>query len=233
MRLREELDLVMNGETNVVLCGDLNVHLSELDTKNRFRLSPATKKLIEILQELSLVDVWREKYRDKRQYTWRRCNPTQQSRIDYVLVGESLLRSNVLKCIEIKAGICSDHCMVNFELVVHNSDKGRGLFKFDNILLEDIEFVEYLCAEIEKAKIGEGIYQDVNDIGLKIEMLTSEIRVKNIKFGSWKARKKKENERVLLEKVERLEMELATNHSDELAREYVELKDKLEQEEEK
>ena len=28
-------------------------------------------------------------------------------------------------------------------------------------------------------------------------------------------------------------MELATNHSDELAREYVELKDKLEQEEEK
>ena len=82
MRLREELDLVMNGETNVVLCGDLNMHLSELDTKNRFRLSPATKKLIEILQELSLVDVWREKYRDKRQYTWRRCNPTQQSRID-------------------------------------------------------------------------------------------------------------------------------------------------------
>ena len=35
------------------------------------------------------------------------------------------------------------------------------------------------------------------------------------------------------QKNRRLEMELATNHSDELAREYVELKDKLEQEEEK
>ena len=58
----------------------------------------------------------------------------------------------------VKAGICSDHSMVDFELVVHNSDKGRGLFKFDNTLLEDIQFVEYSRAEIEKAKIGEGIY---------------------------------------------------------------------------
>ena len=91
-----------------------------------------------------------------------------------------------MKCIEIKAGICSDHSMVNFELVVHNSDKGRGLFRFDNTLLEDIEFVNTHALRSRRPKSGKVYTKMLMILGLKIEMLTSEIRVKSMKLGSWK-----------------------------------------------
>ena len=226
--LKLELDLVVNGEINVILCGDLNVHLSALDTQNQFRLSTAAKILLEIAHQLNLVDVWREKYKERRQYTWRRFSPFQQSRIDYIMVNEGLLQSNILKCIEIRPSICSDHSLVNLELIVHTCDKGRGLFRFDNTLLDDDDFVAFSRLEITKANNKEGVYEGVDDVGLRIEILTSEIRVKSIKLVSWKTRQRKESEKVILEKVKDLELKLGSEYSDELESEYIELKDRIE-----
>ena len=82
-KVKREVDRRLDGEQNVLLCGDLNLHLCKLDTQNRFRLTQAAKDLLAFMKDLSLVDVWRERFKDRRQYTWRRFNPPQQSRIDY------------------------------------------------------------------------------------------------------------------------------------------------------
>ena len=79
--VREELNRLVDGDPNLIVCGDFNIHLSELDTQNRFRLTRAASEWLALLRELNLVDVWRNYHKTKRQYTWRRFNPSQQSRI--------------------------------------------------------------------------------------------------------------------------------------------------------
>ena len=68
----------------VIICGDFNVHLTAADTNNiKFRETRACKVLRELMTEMDLLDGWRELNPDKRRFSWRRCQPLQQSRIDF------------------------------------------------------------------------------------------------------------------------------------------------------
>ena len=232
-KLKEEIDQLVDGDSYLIVCGDFNLHLSALDTQNRFRLTQAANRMLELAEKWHLVDVWRDHYKTKRPYTWRRFNPSQQSRIDYVLASEHLVRRHILKRIEIKPGIDSDHSLVNVEMTVHGNDKGRGLFRFENTLLDDSEFVDCAKAEIEKARNEEGIYENVSDIGIKIEMLSSEIRVHSIRIQAKRTRKRKESEQILRDKLDLLEKEVGRNPNEAIIKEYEEVKTKLNNEEEK
>ena len=68
-KVKREVECHTDGEQNVLVCGDFNLHLSNLDTQNRFRLTQAATDLRSFMKDLSLVDVWRERYKDRRQYT--------------------------------------------------------------------------------------------------------------------------------------------------------------------
>ena len=142
------------------------------------------------------------------------------------------MRNNVLRRIEIKPSTHSDHSFVNIELTIYGNDRGRGLFRFDNELLNDSEFVDCARDEIKKAKMGEGIYRDASEIGIKIEMLTSEIRVHSIRFAMVRARNRKESEMMLRDKLQNLEEEVGRCPSESNINEYKEVKTRLEQEEE-
>ena len=77
-------NLSIEDANDVIMAGDFNIHLSALDLQNcRFRVTQAAKVLGQLLTELNLVDAWRDRFPDRRQYTWRRVNPVQQSRINY------------------------------------------------------------------------------------------------------------------------------------------------------
>ena len=71
-------------------------------------------------------------------------------------------------------------------------DKGRGLFRFDNDLSEDMDFVEAVRHEIQRARDERGIYADVTNLGLRLEMVTSGIRVLSIKRTSQKGKERSE-----------------------------------------
>lgn len=233
-KLKENLDLFSeNDSACLIVCGDFNLHLSELDTNSKqFRLSNPSKLLAELLEDFNLVDIWRERNASRRQYTWRRLNPLQQSRIDYVFVSDYLIRNHVLDFIQIKPGIQSDHSMVSMELTVFGTEKGRGLFRFDNRLLEDADFVHGVRQEIRKADEAEGIYADIVCLGLKLEMLTSEIRVKSIKLGKFKARERREQHSSLIENIEKCEKEMGQNPSEEIIARYEALRARLDRIEE-
>lgn len=66
-------DLMPEYGGHILLAGDFNLHLSKLDVQNcRFRLSQAGQLLNDILSNMSLVDVWRDRYKERTRYTWRR-----------------------------------------------------------------------------------------------------------------------------------------------------------------
>ena len=185
----------VNANQSIVLCGDFNAHLSRLDSdSNRFRRNTASRLLESILAEYSLKDVWRIHHPHTRQYTWRRLNPVQQSRIDYVFASKHLVSNNVVVKSEIEPGILSDHSIVNLEMRIYSNEKGPGLWRFNNTLLKNEEFVNSVRDEISKAIAGTEIYAATSNKGLMIEMLSSQIRVIGIKISKRLARKAREEE---------------------------------------
>ena len=116
---------------------------------------------------------------------------------------------------------------------VFGSDEGRGLFRFDNALLEDEEFVSGARVEIEKAKNSQGIYGDVVDLGLKIEMLSSEIRVQSMRISKQRKKQSKKDAQMLMAELELLEEELGRNPTEQSINRYREVKNRLDREEEK
>ena len=79
-----------------------------------FQESRAGLKFKELLVEFSLEDAWRIQHPKERKYTWKRLNPLQQSRIDFILISSAILNNNVVKT-KIDAGVLSDHCFATLK----------------------------------------------------------------------------------------------------------------------
>ena len=213
----------------LILCGDLNTHLSALDTSQKsFKPSSASTCLRELMSEFNLRDVWRHLNPDKQQFTWRKCRPFQQSRIDYFLVSDVLIDAHQISRIDIEPGHRSDHSIVVMEVKVFGGKRGPGVWKMNLSLLANEDVVQGIREEIERAKNRLGQYHDVQDLGLLIEMLLSNIRVICIKVSKNIAKEKRKNERDLEKCVKQLEELVATQPlSDTLRTEYYRKKDEL------
>ena len=74
--------------------------------------------------------------REKKIYTWRKKTPLKQSRLDYILISESL--SNVVEKFTIKPSYRSDHSAVIWKLKFNSFEKGRGLWKNNRLLTDNI-----------------------------------------------------------------------------------------------
>lgn len=203
-------ELAEISANNVILCGDFNLHFGELDAEpGKFRTSGASKKLCELTEEFFLKDIWRCQNPDIREYTWRKLDPLQQSRIDYVFISETLSLNYKVAC-NIVPGVKSDHSMV--EMTVRRSERkrGPGIWRFNNELLDDPEFVESVKSEIAKADNRLEQYHEVNRPGLLIEMLLSSIRVIAIRRSKVLAREVRVDEQQAVDKVAVLEKNLST-----------------------
>lgn len=215
----------------LLICGDMNLHLSSHDIQgNRFRLSSAAKVLTALMKDLNLVDIWRQKNPELRRYTWRRFAPqVQQSRIDYIIASEHLISSNIVQTIEIKPSILSDHSLVAAEMSIYTSSRGPGLFRFQNELLQDKTFTEEVRHEIGRALNGEGVYHNVSDWGLKLEVLSSQIRVMSSKKWKENVKRKRDEEKKYVTLLGKCEAEISDQPNDELIERYNELRDIVEQ----
>ena len=209
-QIKERLEvLATDGGWEFCIAGDFNIQLSSLDVQGgRFRNTKSMQTLSGILADYSLVDVWRKWHANTRRYTWRKSNPIQGSRIDYVFVSQSMVTSSVIRRVEIKPCISSDHSLVNLQMCIYSDEKGRGLFRFDNHLLDDDDFVQTARQEILKVSEGQGIYEGVDNLGLKIEMLLSEIRVLSIKLSKHKAIERREEYNALIGNLDKLDQEI-------------------------
>ena len=74
-----------------MIAGDFNETLKEIDrrsnsSKTKYQTVNSLKTL---LKTNDLIDIWRELNSNKRQFTWRRKDKSQGSRIDYILVNKN------------------------------------------------------------------------------------------------------------------------------------------------
>ena len=71
-----------------MIAGDFNGTLKEIDRRSNSSKAKyhTVNSLKTLLKTNDLIDIWRELNSNKRQFTWRRKDKSQASRIDYILI---------------------------------------------------------------------------------------------------------------------------------------------------
>ena len=142
------LNLVIDNysDKNIILGGDFNVCLDPVLDKLGGRSevkSEYCKNLENFIEEFSLVDIWR--LRNGKAMKFTRRDRTKgglvQSQIDYWFISNSL--QYLIKNTYIKPGYGSDHSILTLQIELFQTQKrGRGVWKFNNYLLNDLTYLE-------------------------------------------------------------------------------------------
>ena len=95
-----------------MLIGDFNLTMNvEIDRLNTYNNNEKAKQELEnIMEEFCMVDLWRIRNEDKKEYSWTRKtgrSHRQASRIDFVVVSAGLDQN--VKMVEYLASIKTDH----------------------------------------------------------------------------------------------------------------------------
>lgn len=220
------------GNDTYIICGDFNLVLNpQKDYYNYKHVNNkrARDKLINFISERQLLDPYRENYPDLYRYTWRRTNPLKQARLDFFLITEDLL-PNIKKC-KIEPSYKSDHSITSIQVSFTNISHGKGLWKHNNSLLSDIDYLNSIKKKITEIKRqyclpvydienldnipNEEIQFIIND-QLFLETLLMELRGQSISYGSFKKKQENKFESDLLLEINKLEQSLNTEKVDEL-----------------
>ena len=168
--------------------GDYNLNLDpEIDTKNYCNINnpKAREKVLDMCAEFNLVDVWRVFNNDKAEYTWRTKSCSKQARLDFILVSENLITG--IDYVNIEYGYRSDHSMVTLATKGAKLENAKPIWKFNNSLLSDREYVNIVKSVISQVKEQYRIEDEnecVIDDQLFLEVLLMEIRGKTISYSS-------------------------------------------------
>jgi hypothetical protein len=151
-------------------------------------------------------------------YTWHNLT-NKLSRLDYFLVSAGTM--NIIETTIIKPGYRSDHSIVELTLNLSKHKKGPGLWKFNNSLLNDNEYVNKI-----KKWIADTTAQYINrntirtneqdqkysiNYQLLFEILKLEIRGKTIAFTAAQKKKREKVELLLDKKIDGLHKEYIQN----------------------
>ena len=138
----------------------------------------------------------------------------------------SSILTSFLKDVTIKPSLQSDHSIVILELRFSEFKHGKGLWKHNNSLLKDIEYISLINQTINEVKLKYAVpvynidkIEEIptNDIQFTIydqlfmDMLLMEIRGKSISYSSYKKKITNNREIYLINEIQSLENTLTVD----------------------
>ena len=121
-----------------------------------------------------------------------------QCRLDYFLISNELSNHASDCCINFAPN--TDHSAVEINLIAEEfkQNKGPGFWKLNSSLLEDNRYVSQLRENILEFKSK---YETVKDLGLRWDLIKMEIRGFTVKYTKIKARRRRDEEQILQNKI--------------------------------
>jgi len=175
--------------SRLIVGGDWNVALGTFDKKGGIPWRPTTYRdyIIAMCEELDLIDILRKKKPNAKLFTYESKPLKMKSRIDYFLIANSM--SHLVSHVNIGISIALDHRVVRLNVNLTPNKRGPSLWKFNNSLLLDDEFVSLI--ETSYSAISEK-FCELDDKQLKWEMIKMELRGLIIQYAKRKARKSRD-----------------------------------------
>ena len=143
-RLKTWLKQHSIDENNIFVAGDLNCNLDENKDKS-------CKILKEVLNYNEIKDVFKNKHENDSGYTY--IHPTDlnnRSRIDYIFTSINALKH--IKLCEVLCCPTPDHKAVTISYSSTHNQHGKGYWKLNNSVLEEIDYKNIVKQEIQKTK---------------------------------------------------------------------------------
>ena len=186
--------ILIGGDFNVIMNMALDYFGSRTVTKTKSR-----DVLMGILEKFDLVDIWRKKNPNKKQFTFRQKNPVVQTRLDYIFIS-SALENNVKTC-DILVSVTPDHSAISLLLGDSkvNFSFGKSYWKFNNSLCLDKEFVDKVNCKINELKETWG--RQISNKIILWDFVKMKLRQFIMKYSSEKAKMRKD-------KIGKLEVEI-------------------------
>ena len=206
--------LMQKENLPVVICGDWNLVMDySADTygylkENNIR---ARKEVLNMIEGLNLIDTWRSENNNSKKFTWvSGKKPLKMARLDFFLVTPDI-HAKINKYIK-SFGYRSDHSLIGIEIDVNSTERGKGFWKFNSSLLQDVEYVTLVKNEIknviEDLTVGHGL-QDTTVIS---RQMFWEIQNKRCHYSLLFEKKKlQEQEKNLEMEIQKLEKKLIEN----------------------
>ena len=215
-----------------MICGDFNLVIDPRKDYFNYKHINNKKSRDTLLNHISirdLIDPFRQLNPDKLCYTWRKRNPIQQARLDFFLISPPLNTFMISSSIE--NSFMSDHSIISTNLQINEFQYSSGLWKHDNALLAELDYINTINTKIEEIKKqyalpvydrnhlkeipNSEIQFTIND-QLFLKTLLMEIRGKSISYGSFRKKKvKNERELEIQSKIKLLEENLSQSNLDE------------------
>ena len=198
----------------IVLGGDLNCVMNEID-KRSGRSFEQKKTVIQEMKTLmgthNLIDTWSCKHPNKQAFTWNNSSKKIYCRLDYLFISKSM--ESAIQNANIVPNIFSDHSAITLSMSLESNEtkRGPGFWKFNNSLLTDKSYTEMITKQIPEF-ISK--YCNLNDKGLFWEMIKMEIRPSTIIFPKNKAKQKRNEEKLLLMRLNQLQEKLRSNSNE-------------------
>ena len=172
--------------SNLIVGGDWNVTLQAIDKKGGTPWRPTLyrDKLVSIMDDIGLIDVFRKLYPKGKSFSYESKSLKVSSRIDFFLVSKSII-DWVVKA-NTKVSNAPDHKAVVLDLKILSEKRGPGLWKFNNSLVEDNEYIDLIKENYPAIREK---YVDLKDDRLKWELIKMEIRSLTISYTKHKGKR--------------------------------------------
>uniref|UniRef100_A0AAQ6ABA7 Reverse transcriptase domain-containing protein n=1 Tax=Amphiprion ocellaris TaxID=80972 RepID=A0AAQ6ABA7_AMPOC len=158
-KLYKKIFGMMASSQGVVICGgDFNFRLNPiLDSSGKNTQSNSlSKKVKSLMEELGVIDVWRDMHPMTREYTHFSAPHSVYSRIDYFFVfsvDRLRIRDSKISTIDL-----SDHCPIILMVDLKRNIK-RTLWRINSCILNDLKTVEEITRDIKE-------FLEINDDGI-------------------------------------------------------------------
>lgn len=197
----------------LIMAGDFNLVMNpKLDSSSNkmHRAEKNASVLRKFSSEVGLIDVWRALNPGKKEYTCYSGRHSVYNRLDYFF----MLKNNItlVKRCRINAITLSDHAAVILTIIT-NPIKGKTLWRLNNSLLQDKEFVDRI-KKVLKDYVELNDHEDV-DPTLLWEGAKAVVRGHIISYASSKKRARDAQEKSLTAEIKKIEIRHSkTNRSE-------------------
>lgn len=182
-------EIILNSSQGIkIIGGDHNDTLTHNDriyrcVQDKPKKVPVTN-LSKMIKSQSLIDIWKHNNSNKTQYTWRRKNGIEKSRLDFWLIEENFIPQVLSTDIRPALIQHTDHMAISLKLKIPNT-RGKGFWKFNNTLLDDPTYIEKINSLITTIKS-----LNINSHQTKWEICKLEIKDETINFSKLKAKQR-------------------------------------------
>lgn len=209
----------------IILGGDFNVTLGKEDKFGGVENNPKSRnKLKDIMKTFDLKDIWRDRNKDLKHYTWEQPSPLIRCRLDYFLIQHKY--HNLVTSSKIIPGMKSDHKIIEISLKMKNYKRGSGFWKLNSSILNEEIYTREMSSLINQ------VWDDnsnITDVQTRFDYLKYKIMDYTIQYCKKRAKNKRQKEAKLIHELEMLDIKICNlTASNEEISHYHELKTELE-----